>query len=412
MDATCKTCGATFQAPQCHIKAGNSKGTLCQTCRPTRESRKCRISVRCAQCSAEVQVKPSVYQHAVEPKRFFCNWTCTALWRTTNAVRGEDHPNYTGKIDVHCEVCGAPKQVYPSQHKAYSFFLCSEQCRGIWHHENKKGSGAPDVEVPCVNCGGTKPVRPWMAELYRTHFCSPACRSAWQSMRWAGANNPTYNGGGFEARCNECGVLVHVKPSRANSDTHLCSKKCAHKYLRTRRGVKSPGWRGGNVKKFCKICGKQFEVKPAHHATGYYNCCSKTCAGLASRKEYTEVERTMMRINNVIGSSVAQSLRGLKNNRAWQSLVGYTIVQLKERLESLFAHGMGWDNYGIWRPGGPLRWHVDHIKPKSSFTFASAEDPQFRECWSISNLQPLWGPDNLSKSNKLGEYIQKVQFSA
>jgi len=73
--------------------------------------------------------------------------------------------------------------------------------------------------------------------------------------------------------------------------------------------------------------------------------------------------------------------------------LGYTIEELMSHLESLFTDGMTWDNYG--------EWHVDHIIPMSSFTFESVYDDGFKDCWRLSNLQPLWGEDNLSKGTKL-----------
>jgi hypothetical protein len=69
--------------------------------------------------------------------------------------------------------------------------------------------------------------------------------------------------------------------------------------------------------------------------------------------------------------------------------LGYTIEELMSHLEKQFTEGMTWENYG--------EWHVDHIKPMSSFKFESVDDPEFKECWKLENLQPLWEEDNLSK---------------
>lgn len=73
--------------------------------------------------------------------------------------------------------------------------------------------------------------------------------------------------------------------------------------------------------------------------------------------------------------------------------LGYTLEELMKHLENQFVDGMSWDNYG--------EWHVDHIRPMSSFEFESVDDPEFKVCWSLDNLQPLWGPDNLSKGTTL-----------
>lgn len=81
-----------------------------------------------------------------------------------------------------------------------------------------------------------------------------------------------------------------------------------------------------------------------------------------------------------------------KSNKTF-ALLGYTIEELMIHLEKQFTQGMTWDNYG--------EWHVDHIKPMSSFNFETTEDREFKLCWCLDNLQPLWGPDNLSKGTKL-----------
>jgi hypothetical protein len=59
-------------------------------------------------------------------------------------------------------------------------------------------------------------------------------------------------------------------------------------------------------------------------------------------------------------------------------LLGYSAEELKEHIESLFTEGMTWDNYG--------EWHIDHIKPLSSFEKTSKPS----EVNALSNLQPLW----------------------
>lgn len=72
--------------------------------------------------------------------------------------------------------------------------------------------------------------------------------------------------------------------------------------------------------------------------------------------------------------------------------LGYTVEDLRRRLESTFTSGMSWDNMP--------EWHIDHIRPVSSFAFTSVDDPGFRECYALSNLQALWARDNLSKGAK------------
>ncbi len=58
-----------------------------------------------------------------------------------------------------------------------------------------------------------------------------------------------------------------------------------------------------------------------------------------------------------------------------------------------FKDGMTWDNYG--------EWHVDHIQPISAHSIQEIGDDEFMRCWSLTNLQPMWGEENIKKSNKI-----------
>ncbi len=75
-----------------------------------------------------------------------------------------------------------------------------------------------------------------------------------------------------------------------------------------------------------------------------------------------------------------------KSARTFQ-LVGCTSEELMAHLEAQFTEGMTWDNYG--------EWHVDHIKPCAVFDLLFAD--QQEACFHYTNLQPLWGPDNIRK---------------
>lgn len=89
------------------------------------------------------------------------------------------------------------------------------------------------------------------------------------------------------------------------------------------------------------------------------------------------------------------SLKGNKNGRKWESLVGYTINDLKLHIEKQFKDGMSWELLI------QSKIHIDHIIPKSHFNYSTPEDDEFKKCWGLENLQPLWAKDNLKKSNKI-----------
>jgi len=99
------------------------------------------------------------------------------------------------------------------------------------------------------------------------------------------------------------------------------------------------------------------------------------------------------KLNDNFRSLVSASLKGNKLGKRWSSLVGYGSNELKEHLEKQFDNKMNWDNYGSY-------WWVDHIKPVSLFNFIQPEDKEFKDCWSLSNLQPLEKIANIKKGNK------------
>jgi hypothetical protein len=83
----------------------------------------------------------------------------------------------------------------------------------------------------------------------------------------------------------------------------------------------------------------------------------------------------------------------VKKNGHYFDILKYTPQQLIEHLEKQFSDEMTWDNYGLW--------HVDHKHPISLYNIEKIGDDEFLKCWSLDNLQPMWGSENIKKSNKL-----------
>jgi len=112
------------------------------------------------------------------------------------------------------------------------------------------------------------------------------------------------------------------------------------------------------------------------------------------------------RLNHNICNSISYSLKRNKDGCHWESLVDYTLQELVKHIEKQFKPGMSWDNYG--------EWHLDHVIPKIHFNFTSYKDLDFKRCWALRNLQPLWAKDNLSKYIKLDAPFQpalKLQYT-
>jgi len=109
-------------------------------------------------------------------------------------------------------------------------------------------------------------------------------------------------------------------------------------------------------------------------------------------QKYQRKVNPRYRLNENMGSVIARSLKNKKAGRKWEALVDYTLEELMDYLEKQFDNKMGWNNYGTY-------WVVDHIKPKSLFNYASPNDSEFKQCWTLKNLQPLEKIKNIKKRN-------------
>lgn len=123
-----------------------------------------------------------------------------------------------------------------------------------------------------------------------------------------------------------------------------------------------------------------------------------------SKKRFNERYQTDLGFNLEcrISGAIRVALKGNKSGRHWEDLVGYTLTRLKEHLQNTIPKGYTWKDYlkGIL--------HIDHIVPKSFFKYTKSEDPEFKKCWSLDNLQLLTKEENRQKWNKLNYVIQGI----
>lgn len=110
------------------------------------------------------------------------------------------------------------------------------------------------------------------------------------------------------------------------------------------------------------------------------------------------------KLHETVSRSVNRMLKrcgGNKNKSSCLNFLSYTVQELKEHLEKQFEPWMNWNNHGTYVFGGEQKWHIDHIKPHSSFYYETMDCEEFRNCWALENLRPLSAVDNMKKSNKI-----------
>jgi hypothetical protein len=117
-----------------------------------------------------------------------------------------------------------------------------------------------------------------------------------------------------------------------------------------------------------------------------------------SKRNYERTRKANDPIYKLISNFRTAIYQVLKENNVdknghYFEVLKYTPEELINHLEKQFTDGMTWDNYG--------QWHVDHVMPISVHDIQEIGDNEFMRCWSLSNLQPMWGDENIRKSNKI-----------
>ena len=144
------------------------------------------------------------------------------------------------------------------------------------------------------------------------------------------------------------------------------------------------------------------ERKAAYYIKNKENILAQNAAYRDKNKEKVAVLQATYytkninhRIGCIIRNRIKKAIKRGNGQNALKSidLLNCSISHARQHLESQFLPGMTWENHS------PDGWHIDHIKPCSSFDLTDPE--QQKICFHYTNLQPLWATDNLSKGKKV-----------
>ena len=200
---------------------------------------------------------------------------------------------------------------------------------------------------------------------------------------------------GLQGWCKKCMIIIQVEWRKNNRERYLSNKREWREKNKEIERTRSRKWRENNIeyeiergRKWYKLNGKENRKNNKDRINGY------------SREWHREKRETdpSYKLRRDIGSQINNALKragGSKQGESIMQYLPYTIEELKEHLESLWLPGMTWDNHT--HEG----WHLDHIIPQSALLYDSMDHPNFRKCWALENLQPLWAKDNIRKSNKI-----------
>lgn len=108
------------------------------------------------------------------------------------------------------------------------------------------------------------------------------------------------------------------------------------------------------------------------------------------------------RLDRNISRSIRRALKYSKTNKEkhWESILGYTIGELRLRLKSTIPEGYTWQDY-IDR-----ELELDHIIPVRYFNYTNKSDADFKKSWGLNNLILLPKKLNRIKSGSLDNYMK------
>lgn len=206
---------------------------------------------------------------------------------------------------------------------------------------------------------------------------------------------------GRERTCKLCRNRMEVLNRKKNPEK---ANRRARRYVENNRdkvNEANRNWRKKNPEKAKELSRKWFKNNPERakelRRNQYWRNPEKAHAKL-KRDNFKRRSTPEGKLNHSMASNIRNSLMGMKQGRSWEKLVGYSVDQLKNHLAKQFKQGMSWKNYG--------KWEIDHIIPISAFNFISHENIDFKRCWALKNLQPLWKSENRIKNNKMEKPFQ------
>ena len=190
-------------------------------------------------------------------------------------------------------------------------------------------------------------------------------------------------------------ILAKWRAWHGENKEHLKEKK-AERYMENREAnlLYAAQYREENPEKVKAASAKWRDENPEKVKAGWDEWYEKNGKARDALRRSTPRGR----VDDAMGNGIYHAIRGRKAGRRWESLVGYSLDDLMAHLERLFQPGMTWENYG--------QWHIDHKTPKAAFNYTAPEHIDFKRCWALSNLQPLWAEDNIRKHARLEKPFQ------
>jgi len=145
--------------------------------------------------------------------------------------------------------------------------------------------------------------------------------------------------------------------------------------------------------------GKQTKCRDCHKVRNKYGNDRRNKERIRAYEYNRRKTNTAYRLCHNLRNRILAALSSNTKSASTKELLGCSIDELKTHLQST-ALKNGYKDFDIETYSGK-EYHIDHIKPCSSFNLEDPEEQ--RKCFHWSNLQILTAKDNLMKSDSYSQ---------
>lgn len=236
----------------------------------------------------------------------------------------------------------------------------------------------PKAKRLCLKCGKS---------THKERYCSRLC---YNERRFILLEN-----GSYLKQCPKCNEFKPMngdhfaKSSKLNHGYHCYCKVCDSEKTKAFNKSLDPAVR--------KQRRRASNIKNAEHNKEYRK--SRAPVKLIQEAHRRKTDPSFV-LKNRMRSRMFMALKKGKGGERWQDLLGYTVDDLKKHLQKKFLPGMTWELF----LNGAI--HIDHRVPVAAHNIKGYDSHDFKRCWALKNLQPMWADDNMAKSDHLTKHFQ------
>jgi hypothetical protein len=135
----------------------------------------------------------------------------------------------------------------------------------------------------------------------------------------------------------------------------------------------------------CKYCSKEQNKK--YYVANKVSIIQNKKQYIYNRSKTDYIFKFSCNVRSLINGSFRRGTNQFKKSAKTENILGCTIEEFRNYIESKFTEGMNWKNRD--------KWHLDHIKP---IALAESEEDIIK-LNHYTNFQPLWAIDNIRKKD-------------